>query len=258
MDNRELYETAASACKKISESKLGSTYFEDPFKHIIIDSFLPEQFARNCLTDFPSLEEGCWQKSEIPGIEVKYRSDWKSEFDAPGSLSYAVRILQSSLFLCAISDRLGIEKLVSDPYFTGGGLNVTTRGGLLDVHVDGNYHDATGLNRRANAIWYLNDGWETEWGGEFGIYENHGRTLHKSVPPIFNRLVVFDSHDFSYHGLPNPINFPEHSPRRSLILYYYTKAPRPMNQISVQEPHSALWVKKGLLDKNGGRTRPFK
>ena len=42
---------------------------------------------------------------------------------------------------------LNIDKLIPDPYFTGGGLNATISGGLLDVHVDGNYHDATGLNR---------------------------------------------------------------------------------------------------------------
>ena len=47
-----------------------------------------------------------------------------------------------------------------DPYFTGGGLNITERGGLLDVHVDGNYHDASGLNRRLNILIYFNPGWK--------------------------------------------------------------------------------------------------
>jgi hypothetical protein len=57
----------------------------------------------------------------------------------------AVRVLNSSLFLKSVSEIFDIPKLMPDPYFSGGGLNVTVSGGLLDVHVDGNYHDASGL-----------------------------------------------------------------------------------------------------------------
>ena len=68
---------------------------------------------------------------------------------------------------------------------------------------------------------------------------------------------MFDSHDRSFHGLPDPVNFPQDKPRRSIILYYYTKAPRPDHQIDIEEPHSALWVKRGLHDKRGNKTRAF-
>ena len=142
-----------------------------------------------------------------------------------------------------------------DPYFSGGGLNITQRGGLLDVHIDGNFHDATGLNRRMNAILYLNPNWEESWGGYFGIYNNDGSKLIKKIEPIFNRLIVFDSHDFSFHGLPDQLNFPEGKNRKSIILYYYTKSPRLKNQTLIDKPHSALWVKKGPKDKKGNISR---
>jgi len=144
-----------------------------------------------------------------------------------------------------------------DPYFTGGGLNATYRGGLLDVHVDGNYHDATGLNRRLNALVYLTPGWEPAWGGELCLYDPTGSKCIKRIAPIFNRLVVFDSNDVSFHGLPEPIKFPVGVPRRSIILYYYTKDCRPANHVTVQAPHSALWVQRGLRDKRGHVTREF-
>jgi len=60
--------------------------------------------------------------------------------------------MNSSYFLQAMGERFGIPKVLPDPNFTGGGLNATKPGGLLDVHVDGNYHDAAGLNRRLNAL----------------------------------------------------------------------------------------------------------
>jgi len=237
---------------KLLKTKKNKKFFQKPFKHLIVDNLLDENFAKKCMRDFPSIKKKkFWEKSNIKSIEIKYRSTWYSEFDIPENIVYLVRILNSSIFLKALSKVFSIPKIMPDPYFTGGGLNITERGGLLDVHVDGNYHDASGLNRRLNILVYFNPGWKRSWGGEFGIYSDGGKKCEKKIEPIFNRLIAFDTHDFSYHGLPNPINFPKNKSRKSLILYYYTKDKRPKNQIKVSKPHSALWLKKNFLDKKG-------
>ena len=197
------------------------------------------------------MSDKSWEFTNDKDIEVKYRSRWKSEFDIPEGIIDIVRILNGADFLRSISDIFKIRKLIPDPYFTGGGLNVTKNGGLLDVHVDGNYHDATGLNRRLNALLFLNKNWIKKWGGEFGLYDNKGEKCLKKIEPIFNRLLVFDTHDSSWHGLPDPISFPENNPRKSVILYYYTKDEKSINQIKVRSPHSALWKKRGEKDKRG-------
>jgi Rps23 Pro-64 3,4-dihydroxylase Tpa1-like proline 4-hydroxylase len=248
---------AEYSCKKLSAAQIGIELFTEPFKHVVIDNFFPEELAESCLHHFPPLEDTGWEHAHDADVEVKYRTNWRSEFDIPDGIVEAIRILNSAPFLKAMSTVMGIPKIIPDPYFTGGGLNVTMRGGLLDVHVDGNYHDATGLHRRLNALVYLNPGWQEDWGGEFGIYDETGTVCVKKVAPRHNRLVIFDSHDKSFHGLPDPINFPEGEQRRSIILYYYTKEPRPDHQVAVSEPHSALWKKRGLLDKRGNRTRDF-
>ena len=210
-----------------------------------------------CSKSFPADDDDVWESANDKDIEIKLRTKWDSEFDVPDYLVYAIRILNSSIFMRAMGQVMQIEKLVPDAYFTGGGLNVTKKGGLLDVHVDGNYHDATGLNRRLNALVYLTPGWDESWGGEFGIYDEKGEVCIKKVAPLFNRLVVFDSHDKSFHGLPDPINFPENKPRKSILLYYYTKEPRSEDQVTVEQPHSALWKKRDFLDKRGNKTRDY-
>jgi len=253
MSQSNLKEFAEECAKKITDAQV----HVKPFEHIIIDDFLPEMLAWCCLENFPALNDPSWDYSNDADIEVKYRTTWKSEFDIPEGIVDAVRILNSSYFLNAIADSIGIQKLLPDPYFAGGGLNVCKRGGLLDVHVDGNYHDATGLNRRLNAILFLNPNYEEGWGGEFGIYDEKGEECVKKVQPLFNRLVVFNTHDKSYHGLPDPINFPEDELRRSIILYYYTKEERPDSHITVKEPHSALWKKRNFTDKRGNKTRDY-
>lgn len=251
----ELKNIAENSCSKLLNAKNDVDFFSTPFKHVVIDNFFPDNFAHECLAAFPDLSDRGWEASNDPDIEVKFRTKWLSEFDIPEGVINVIRILNSAIFLRAMAKVMGIEKLIPDPYFTGGGLNVTTRGGLLDVHIDGNYHDASGLNRRLNALLYLNPGWQKTWGGEFGIYDETGEHCLKKIPPLFNRLIIFDTHDKSFHGLPNPINFPENKPRRSILLYYYTKETRPSNQIIVDKPHSALWKKRGLNDKRGNKTR---
>ena len=252
-----LKEMALSCASKITGARDGVEYFDEPFKHMVLDDFFPKELADICLAEFPGLNHPCWEHANDKDIEVKFRTTWKSEFDIPEGIVEAVRILNSSIFLKAVGDRIAIPKLIPDPYFSGGGLNITNPGGLLDVHVDGNYHDATGLNRRLNAIVYLTWGWLPEWGGEFGVYDCKGEVCVKKIAPLFNRLVVFDSHDFSFHGLPDPITFPVGTSRKSIILYYYTLAPRPDYQIAEKMPHSALWVKRNLMDKRGKKFRDF-
>lgn len=258
MNQSELKQIATICSEKVTSALTGISFFDEPFKHVIIDNFFPVEFATILLKKFPNIDSSVWERTNDADIEIKLRTKWESEFDIPDGLVEAIRILNSAIFLNSMSNLFGIEKIMPDPYFSGGGLNVTVSGGLLDVHVDGNYHDASGLNRRLNAILYLNPEWHEGWGGEFGLYDSTGDNLIKKVAPLHNRLVIFDTNDFSYHGLPDPLNFPMDQVRKSIILYYYTKEPRPSSQIAVDAPHSALWKKRGLLDKRGNKTRDFK
>ena len=257
MKQEDLKKIAIDVSLSISKVRKTQNFSLNPFPHFFIDNFFDDKFIKRIISSFPSINSNLWDISNDKDIEVKMRSKWESEFDIPENIVDAVRVMNSSYFLKALSKTMNINKLMPDPYFTGGGLNVTARGGLLDVHVDGNYHDASGLNRRVNAILYLNPNWEKDWGGEFGLYDNKGENLVKKISPINNRLIVFDTNDFSFHGLPEPLNFPKGQFRRSIILYYYTKEPRPNSDVSIEKPHSALWKKRGWLDKKGNQTRNF-
>ena len=257
MNQAELKKIAINSTQKIADADNNESFFLVPFKHAVIDDFFTPTFADVLLKNFPDSGQDIWERTNDEDIEIKLRTKWKSEFDIPEGIIDAIRVLNSSLMLQAMSDLFDIPKLMPDPYFTGGGLNATVRNGLLDVHVDGNYHDASGLNRRINAILYLNPGWEEGWGGEIGFYDATGDKLVKKIAPLHNRLVIFDTNDFSFHGMLDPLNFPDNRARQSIILYYYTKDPRPTNQVSVADPHSALWKKRNWTDKRGNKTRDY-
>ena len=60
----------------------------------------------------------------------------------------------------------------------------------------------------------------------------------RSITPVLNRCVVFQTTDFAYHGHPRPLSGPESARRKSLALYYYT-VERPAEETS--RPHSTLY-----------------
>jgi hypothetical protein len=218
----------------------------DPFPHVIVDGLFPSQLIRALVAEFPNPNDQSWDRSVVEGIQVKLRSNWIDEDDISPITAEVVNFFNSGSFMKSLSTITGVEKLISDPYFTGGGRNCILPGGVLDVHADGNWHDAMGVHRRLNAILYLNEDWEEEWGGHFELWDKDLAGCVKAVSPIANRLLIFETHDFTYHGHPNPLACPEGNSRKSLIFYYYTAESRPSEQVLKAEPHRALWRKKSL------------
>ena len=116
----------------------------------------------------------------------------------------------------------GIEGLIPDPYFVGGGFHETKNGGHLSIHADFNYHKVLKLERRINVLIYLNKDWQEEFGGQLELWNSNMSEKVKTVSPVFNRAVVFNTTGESFHGQPEPIQHPEGISRRSIALYYYT------------------------------------
>jgi hypothetical protein len=226
-----------------------------PFPHIVYDGVVNADLVKEVHGLFRTLPDDYWEKSNDQGIEVKWRSSWKSEYDIPEQARELVRFFNSGEFLRELSRLTGIPQLIPDPYYSGGGFNYIRRGGHLDVHVDGNWHDAMAVHRRLNLILYLNSGWKEEWGGELKLYDASGEAEVVAISPVGNRLMIFETTDLSFHGHPEPILCPEDEGRSSIILYYYTSATRPPAHTTEPRPHSALWRSKNYTDKRGNRTR---
>jgi len=192
-----------------------------PFPHVIIDGLFPEQLIGDLVAEFPSPDHESWDRSVLDGVQIKLRSIWQSEEDISPVTAEVVHFVNSGSFMNALSAISGVKKLISDPYFTGGGRNCILPGGLLDVHADGNWHDAMGVHRRLNAILYLNEDWNEQWGGYFELWDKGLQGCVKAISPLANRLLIFETHDFTYHGHPIPLACPEGSSRKSPIFYYY-------------------------------------
>jgi Rps23 Pro-64 3,4-dihydroxylase Tpa1-like proline 4-hydroxylase len=218
-----------------------------PFPHVVIDNIFDEQLLESVLREYPGRDDPMWQRYDDEDIQIKVRTNWKSEADIPCDTRELVRTLNSGSFLRALSTLTGIDNLISDPYLTGGGESSVYRGGILDIHCDGNWHDAMAVHRRLNIILYLNKNWQESWGGQLEFWDRKMQGCVTKIAPIHNRLAIFLTNDFTFHGHPQPLNCPADESRKSLILYYYTSRPREPDEIARMEAHRALWRNRGQV-----------
>lgn len=160
--------------------------------------------------------------------------------DATRMLLYS---FNSSTFITFLEILTGIDGIIPDPHFEGGGLHQIERGGYLKMHVDFNRHNKMRLDRRLNLLIYLNKDWQEEYGGHLELWDRNMTQCVKKVLPVFNRFVVFSTNDFSYHGHPEPLTCPEDRSRKSLALYYYTNG-RPAEELADGNTHSTIFMER--------------
>ena len=127
-----------------------ATYLEaKPFPHVVFDDFFDPRLLDLVLEEFPKPGEIRWQRFDN-GQEIKLASSREASFGpATRLLMYH---LNSMTFLKFLSSVTGIDNLISDPGFEGGGLHQIVRGGKLGVHADFNKHREFGLDRRLNLL----------------------------------------------------------------------------------------------------------
>lgn len=206
-----------------------------PFPHIVIDNFLPEALLNTALSEFPQVDSIDWQRFNS-SAEKKNAS--RDELQMSETIRILLYQLNSSTFIKFLETLTGIDGLIPDPHFVGGGLHQIERGGFLKMHVDFNKHKTLKLDRRLNLLIYLNKDWQEEYGGNLELWDQNMTQCEKKIMPIFNRCVIFSTTDFSYHGHPNPLTCPEGQTRKSLALYYYSNG-RPAEELS--GGHSTLF-----------------
>ena len=220
-------------CDKYLENK--------PFPHIVFDNFFSNEIIEDVLSDFPK---------DLKNIGVKYDNaqEKKIASDSAATISSKtnnlISFLNSYKFLNFLNNLTGIkENLIPDPYLWGGGYHELKEEGYLNVHADFNMHPKLKLNRRINLLIYLNKNWEENYGGSLELWDKEMKTCVKKIIPIFNRVVIFNTNDFSYHGNPEKIRHPEKISRKSIALYYYSNG-RPKTEINEEIAHSTLFQKR--------------
>ena len=239
-----------------------------PYPYMIIDNFFDESILESSLEELKNFNWWGHDSSQY-GMEVnKYLTPWcdnnliELERDCPIS-RYVLKYLNSKKTLSFLEELTGIDELIPDDIFFGGGIHKITNGGKLAVHADYSYHRITNYHRRINLLLYLNKDWKPEYGGNLELWTPDMKNCVAEIEPIFNRAVIFNITNKALHGHPVALNTPPDVARYSFALYYFTKD-RPQEEVELNErsgdKSSVLWVEspEETIQRKESNSGPFK
>ncbi len=218
-----------------------------PFRHLVLDDFFDESFCQRLADQFPPFDErrAMNENGEVGAKCVHERLDALAD-----SYMRTDRLIQSPEFLGWLSKVSGIDELLYDPDYVGGGTHENRHGQELDPHVDFNRHPRFGWHRRLNLIVYLNREWRDEWDGAIEFHTDPRLPREQNhvtrVEPLFNRAVLFETTDWSWHGFSQillPDADDDQRSRKSTALYFYSRQ-RP--EAERGRPHSTIYVERPL------------
>ncbi len=200
-----------------------------PFPHISFENFFNEDYLNIVLKEFPNLADSQDSILHKGTTDFKYASQ-RGDLLQKKYTKSLLQFLNSSEFIDFLQTICGIsEPLIPDPHFIGGGLHETKRGGFLKVHADFCKHPETSLDRRVNLLIFLNKNWRNSYKGDLTLFDKNMKNS-KKISPNFNKIVIFNTTDFTFHGVPDPIKCPEYVSRKSLALYYFSNG-RPKEEL---------------------------
>jgi hypothetical protein len=190
-----------------------------PFKHVILDDHWPDDLLEGVLAEFPPYSDGRWQKFSN---ERELKLGGSDSMWGPYAWTFFDDCLNDPDFVGELAEVFGVgSPLLVDAGY-GGGFHMIPPGGYLASHVDFNRHRRTGLWRRLNLITFLNSrDWVPAFGGELVL----GADGDVVIEPVWNRTVIFETNDESWHGHPTPTA--DDFWRCSFAAYFYSDEPPP-------------------------------
>ena len=71
-------------------------------------------------------------------------------------------------------------------------------------------------------ITFLNKDWIESYGGHSEFWNLDMTQCIQRTLPVFNRVLIFEVGNTTWHGHPDPLSCPDNRCRKSLASYYYT------------------------------------
>jgi len=195
-------------------------------KYCVIDNILNDKYAYDIQNEIINSNVENWDRYENP-FEKKYT--WRDKNNMPRTTQTLFNNLHTDNFINFFSNFTGYE-LQEDKSKNWWGIHTFEDGDKLDVHVDAGRHPQNNLKKIITLGIYLSYNWDAKCGGTIDFWNgdnssnNDAKIIDKkiSIEPLFNRCIIFENNDYSWHGAPEPCICNKNQKRIFLTCSYLT------------------------------------
>jgi len=190
-----------------------------PFPHVVIDGlFHPDDIA-TAAQDFPRPEEMAPKAGKTGVLELADHAL------VPPRLRQVSDELLGPRFVAWLSFVTGIDAMLTDRGGSWGALRQSGDGVVGKIHAPPASHPNKPWHRRLTLILHLSEGLTEVNGGCFQLWDSRKDIPRASIPPVFNRAVVFLNTPTAFHSASRTRLAPGHMRRVMQALYFTEKAP---------------------------------
>jgi hypothetical protein len=231
--------------------KLSQSYQNaKPFPFIVLDDLFEPHLLEPLPAEITQLKDYEWLRIENESLQQVDRM--RSALDLGPAGTELAHLLHSAAFLYLLSEITGVWQLLPDPYLQGAGYASMQRGDFFQIHSDRSVAYETGLRRRLAMIIFLNKSWSPNYRGELELWDDEAKECCVSIPPVFNRTVLFEVAHPNFHGVPAALTCPADRTRQSFMVYYHTSG----GDEEAVRPHTSLFA-PGIYRKKRNVLKSF-
>jgi len=138
------------------------------------------------------------------------KNTYRDKYNFPPRLNELFSELTNQVFINKLNELTGLE-LINDNERLLWGLHTFNNNDKLDMHIDAGRHLPTGMYKAITLGIYLSKNWTDNNGGYLELWNGDNITIvsnpkiyecKKKISPIFNRCIIFESNNKSWHGSP--------------------------------------------------------
>jgi len=181
-----------------------------PFRYGVIDNFFVKDVCNKFSNSYPNKDSKLWYRfrDRIHGEENVFERRMmgiSNVEELPPIGLEIINELNSEKFINILREITGVSNLIKDTHNEIGqwaGMRAMLPGAYQSIHSDARLHPHLGIEKRITLVGYLNQDWKEKDGGYTEVWNNSMTECVDRVAPTYNRILLFENTEKSYHGVP--------------------------------------------------------
>jgi Rps23 Pro-64 3,4-dihydroxylase Tpa1-like proline 4-hydroxylase len=214
-------------------------------KYLRIDNFLENNNALICQNEILNSNLNDWDRYNNC---FEQKNTFRDKYNFPENVNNLFNKFTSSDFIDKLN-HLTELKIVNDENRIFWGIHLFNHNDKLDIHVDAGRDLKTGYIKALTIGIYLSYNWSEQNGGYLEFWEGDKSNIDspkiykckEKFLPIFNRFIIFENNDMSWHGSPEPCICNNNEKRIFITLSYLSNE---QNNLFENKRFKAYFVKR--------------